>query len=134
MERKQVVADLYYKLGDIADGPVEAREYYTQALVRRQEWREAHPELAEPVTRVADCYHDLARASFHSRDLKAARDYFEQCMVLREEYLKRQPQSVYGKLILAFEHERLGIFSCVRGDPSKARTSCSTPLRATMNL
>ena len=31
MERKQVAADLYYKLGDIADGPVEAREYYRQA-------------------------------------------------------------------------------------------------------
>ena len=123
MDRKQVVADLYYKLGDIADGPVEAREYYTQALVRRQEWREAHPELADPIARVADCYHDLAKASFHSRDLKAARSYFEQCLALREEFLRRQPQSVNGKLILAFEHERLGDLQLREGRPEQGKDS-----------
>ena len=64
MDRKQVVADLYYSLGDIADGPVEAREYYTQSLTRREEWRKANPELVLPIMRVADCYHDLAKASF----------------------------------------------------------------------
>jgi tetratricopeptide (TPR) repeat protein len=123
MERKQVVADLYYKLGDIADGPVEARQYYTQALVRRQEWREAHPEIADPIARVADCYHDLARASFHSRDLKAARGCFEQCLALREEFLRRQPRSVYGKLILAFEHERLGDLQVREGRPEQGKDS-----------
>jgi serine/threonine-protein kinase len=123
MERKQVVADLYYKLGDIADGPVAAREYYTQALVRRQEWREAHPELNDAIAPVADCYHDLARASFNSRDLKAARGYFEQCLALREEFLKRQPQSVYGKLILAFEHERFGDLLVREGRPEQGKDS-----------
>jgi tetratricopeptide (TPR) repeat protein len=102
---------------------VEAREYYTQALVRRQEWRKAHPELADPIARVADCYHDLARASFHSRDPKAARRYFEQCLQLREEFRKRQPQSFYGKLILAFEHERLGDFQVREGRPEQGKNS-----------
>jgi serine/threonine-protein kinase len=37
--RKKVAAYVYYKLGDIADGPVERREYYTQALTRRLEVR-----------------------------------------------------------------------------------------------
>jgi tetratricopeptide (TPR) repeat protein/tRNA A-37 threonylcarbamoyl transferase component Bud32 len=123
MARKQVVADLYYKLGDIANGPVEAREYYTQALVRRQEWSNAHPELADPITRIADCYHDLARASFHSGDLKAAHSYFEECLKLREEFFKRQPQSVYAKLILAFEHERVGDFQVREGRPEQGKDS-----------
>jgi tetratricopeptide (TPR) repeat protein/predicted Ser/Thr protein kinase len=123
MDRKRVVADLYYKLGDIANGPVEAREYYTQALVRRQEWRKAHPELADPVAGVADCYHDLAKASFHLRDLKAARSYFEECLQLREEFLKRQPQSVLAKLLLAFEHERLGDFQVREGRPEEGKNS-----------
>jgi serine/threonine-protein kinase len=128
MDRKQVVADLYYKLGDIADGPVEAREYYTQALVRRQEWRNAHPELADPMSRVADCYHDLARASFHSRDQNAARRYFEECLKLREEFLKRQPQSAFGKLILAFEHERMGDFQVRAGQPEQGKNSLQSAL------
>jgi serine/threonine protein kinase len=123
MDRKQLVADLYYKLGDISDGPVEAREYYTQALVRRREWREARPELALPITLVADCYHDLARASFHSRDLKAARGYFEECLNLREEFLKRQPQSVSAKLLVAFEHERIGDFQVRAGQPEQGKNS-----------
>jgi tetratricopeptide (TPR) repeat protein len=123
MDRKQLAADLYYKLGDIADGPVEARGYYTQALARRQEWRQAHPELADPIARVADCYHDLARASFHSRDLKVARSYFEECLKLREEFLNRQPQSVYAKLILAFEHERLGDFQVREGRSEQGKNS-----------
>jgi tetratricopeptide (TPR) repeat protein len=115
MKRKRVVADLYYKLGGIADGPLEAREYYTQALARRQEWRKGHPELADPITGVADCYHDLARVCFYSRDLEASRNYFEECLKLREEYLKRRPQSVLAKLLLAFEHERLGDFQVREG-------------------
>jgi tetratricopeptide (TPR) repeat protein len=128
MDRKQLVADLYYKLGDIADGPVEARAYYTQALVRRQEWRKTHPELADPIARVADCYHDLARASFHSRDLKAAHSYFEECLKLREEFLKRQPQSVYAKLMLAFEHERVGDVQVREGRPLQGKNSLESAL------
>jgi tetratricopeptide (TPR) repeat protein len=128
MERKRLVADLYYKLGDIADGPVEAREYYTQALVRRQEWRKAQPEIADPITLVADCYHDLARVSFHSRDPEAARNYFEECLRLREEYLKRQPRSVIAKLLLAFEHERLGDFQVREGRPEQGKNSLQSAL------
>jgi serine/threonine protein kinase/tetratricopeptide (TPR) repeat protein len=123
MDRKQVVGDLYYSLGDIADGPVEAREYYTQALTRREELRKANPDLALPIMRVADCYHDLAKASFHSRDLKAARGYFAECLKLREEALRRQPQSVFAKLVLAFEHERLGDFEVRTGNPEEGKNS-----------
>jgi tetratricopeptide (TPR) repeat protein len=123
MDRKQVVADLYYSLGDIADGPVEAREYYTQSLTRREEWRKANPELVLPVMRVADCYHDLAKASFHSRDLLAASGYFAECLKLRDEAVSRQPQSVFAKLVLAFEHERLGDFQVRTGHPEEGKTS-----------
>jgi serine/threonine protein kinase len=123
MDRKQVVADLYYSLGDIADGPVEAREYYTQALTRREEWRKAQPELALPIIRVGDCYHDLAKAAFHSRDLAAARNYFDQCLKLREETLKRQPESFFAKIVLAFEHERLGDFQVRAGNPEAGKKS-----------
>jgi serine/threonine-protein kinase len=123
LDRKQVVADLYHKLGDIADGPMEAREYYLQALVRYQEWRKAQPELADPINRVAFCYHDLAGASFRSRDLEAARRYFEECLKLREEYVKRRPKSVYPRLVLAFEHERLGGFYVREGQPERGKNS-----------
>ena len=82
--------------------------------MRRQEWRRAHPELADPITRVADCYHDLARASFHSRS-ESRRSYFEECLRLREEFLERQPESVYAKLVLAFEHEALRGLPRARG-------------------
>jgi tetratricopeptide (TPR) repeat protein len=123
MDRKKLVAYVYYKLGDIADDPVEAREYYTQSLKRREEWRKAQPELVDPIMDVANCYHDLARVSFHSRDLEAARRYFEECLKLREEALNRQPQSVYAKLILAFEHERLGDFQVREGRPQQGKDS-----------
>jgi serine/threonine-protein kinase len=128
MERQRVVADLYYKLGDIADGPVEARTYYTQALVRRQEWRKAHPELADPILDIANCYHDLAKVSFHSRDPQAARNYFEECLKLREEYLKMRPQSVFAKLLLAFEYERLGDFQIREGRPEQGKNSLQNAL------
>jgi serine/threonine-protein kinase len=123
MDRKQVVADLYYSLGDIADGPAEAREYYTQSLTRREEWRKANPELVLPIRKVADCYHDLAKASFHSRDLRAASGYFAECLKLREEALSRQPQSVFAKMVLAFEHERLGDFQVRTGHADEGKTS-----------
>ena len=123
MERKRVVADLYYSLGDIADDPVEAREYYTQSLTRRLEWRKANPEHVLPIMSVADCYHDLAKATFHSRDLPAASRYFEECLKLREEALSRQPQNVLAKLLLAFEHERLGDFQVRTGHPEEGKES-----------
>ncbi len=123
MERKRVVADLYYALGDIADGPVEAREYYTQALTRREEWRKAEPEDVLPIMRVGDCYHDLAKAAFHSRDLAAARAYFDQCLKLREKTLERQPENFLAKILLAFEHERLGDFQVRTGNPEEGKKS-----------
>jgi serine/threonine-protein kinase len=123
MKRKQVVADLYYSLGDIADDPVEAREYYTQALARREEWRKAEPEEVLAITAVGFCYHDLAKAAFHSRDLAAARGYFDQCLKLREETLERQPQSFNAKLLLAFELDRLGDFQVRTGNPEGGKKS-----------
>jgi eukaryotic-like serine/threonine-protein kinase len=123
MERKRFVADLYYSLGDIADDPVEMREYYTQSLTRRLEWRKANPELVLPIMSVANCYGDLAKASFHSRDLQAASRYFAECLILREVALSRQPQSVLAKLLLAFSHERLGDFKVRTGHPEEGKTS-----------
>jgi tetratricopeptide (TPR) repeat protein len=72
---------------------------------------------------VAFCYHDLARTSFALRDLKAARSYFEESLKLREEFLKRQPQGVYAKLVLAFEYERLGDFQVRAGQSEQAKDS-----------
>jgi serine/threonine-protein kinase len=123
MDRKKLVAYVYYKLGDIADDPVEAREYYTQSLTRREEWRKAQPELVDAIVDVANCYHDLARVSFHSRDPEAARRYFEECLKLREEALRRQPQNVFAKFLLAFEHERLGDFQVREGRPEQGKVS-----------
>jgi serine/threonine protein kinase len=123
MDRKQLVADLYYSLGDIADGPVEAREYYTQSLKRRQEWIKANPEVVLPIMRVADCYHDLAKAAFHSRDLAAARGHFDECLKLRDEALRRQPENFVAKLLLAFGHERLGDFQVRTGNPEEGKKS-----------
>ena len=123
MERKRFVADLYYSLGDIADDPVEARECYTQSLMRRLEWRKSNPELLLPIMSVANCYHDLAKASFHLRDLQAASRYFAECLKLRDEALSRQPQSVLAKLLLAFEHERLGEFQVRTGHPEEGKAS-----------
>jgi serine/threonine-protein kinase len=123
LDRKQAVAELCHKLGDIADDPTERREAYAQELKCREEWRKAHPELADPLNSVAFCYHDLARASFALRDLKAARSYFEECLKLREEFLKRQPQGIYAKLVLAFQHERVGDFQVRAGQPEQAKDS-----------
>jgi serine/threonine-protein kinase len=123
VERKRLVAYVYYKLGDIADDPAEAREYYTQSLTRREEWRKAHPERVEAIVDVANCYHDLARVSFYLRDPDAARRYFEECLKLREEAFKSQPQNVLAKFLLAFEHERLGDFQVRQGRPEQGKDS-----------
>ena len=73
--------------------------------------------------RVGDCYHDLAKAAFHSRDLAAARAYFDQCMKLREETLERQPENFLAEFFLAFEHERLGDFQVRTGNPEEGKKS-----------
>jgi serine/threonine-protein kinase len=123
IDRKKLVAYVYYKLGDIADDPVEAREYYTQSLTRRLEWRKAQPEVVDAIVDVANCYHDLARVSFHSHDPEAARRYWGECLQLKEEVLNRRPQSVSAKLYLAFEHERLGDFQVRTGNPEAGKKS-----------
>jgi serine/threonine-protein kinase len=128
IDRKKLAAYVYYKLGDIADDPVEAREYYTQSLTRREEWRKAQPEHVDALMDVANCYHDLARVSFHSRDPEAARRYFEECLKLREEALKRQPQNVFAKFLLAFERERLGDFQVRAGRPAQGKDSLESAL------
>jgi serine/threonine-protein kinase len=128
LDRKKLVAYVCYKLGDIADDPAEARAYYTQSLTRREEWRKAQPESVDAIVDVADCYHDLARVSFHSRDREAARRYFEECLKLREEAVKRQPQNAFAKLILAFEHERLGDFQLREGRPEQGKDSLESAL------
>jgi hypothetical protein len=123
MDRKKLVAYVYYKLGDIADDPAEAREYYTQSLTRRKEWRTAQPEAVDAIVDVANCYHDLARVSFHSHDPEAARRYWSECLQLREEVLNRRPQSIAARLYLAFEHERLGDFQVRTGNPEAGKNS-----------
>jgi tetratricopeptide (TPR) repeat protein len=73
--------------------------------------------------RVGDCYNDLAKAAFHSRDLAAARAYFDQCLKLREETLERQPENFLAKILLAFEHERLGDFQVRTGNLEEGKKS-----------
>jgi tetratricopeptide (TPR) repeat protein len=72
---------------------------------------------------VANCYHDLAGVSFRSRDPEAARRYFDDCLKLRHEVLKKEPDNVLAKLYLAFEHERVGDFQLRSGDAEEAKDS-----------
>src|SRR5262249_54095152 len=116
------LATSYMTLGKVSD-PDQARSYYTQALTLRQALVASASEAARPNREgyVRITYNKLAKLNMRLNDYAAAREQYDQALLLAAKLSDVDRTNPRGKIDLALAHVNAGNVRLLEGDRAAAK-------------